>query len=128
MNDTTIDTLIERLESHIEFYHKSLSMTVKFIALPGNIQDYHYAAEALRTLTIERDEQNRLYKGALRNVQVGVAHAANLNAQLESYQEKAQALHRYLGDKNVDGIEAVITEFSLMAENKRAIDDTNRTS
>ncbi len=114
MTDTTIDTsaLIDRL---LETYKGGNTENTQ--AWQGRIWlAKQEAAEALRTLTIERDEQNRLYKGALRNVQVGVAHAANLNAQLESYQEKARALHRYLGDKNVDGIEAVITEFSLMAE------------
>jgi len=39
-----------------------------------------------------------------------------LQAENARYQEKAIALHKYLRDKNLDGIEAVITEFSLMAE------------
>ena len=39
-----------------------------------------------------------------------------LSDENERYQEKAIALHKYLRDKNIAGIEAVITEFSLMAE------------
>ena len=46
------------------------------------------------------------------------AHYQALTDQLENYREKAIALNRYLRDKNFKAIEAVIVEFSLLAEKK----------
>lgn len=42
----------------------------------------------IEALTAERDENKRLYMTSLRNVQVGVAHAANLAEQNERLKEK----------------------------------------
>jgi len=56
---------------------------------------------------------------------LAIKMAVALEADLQRYQEKADAIHKYLSAKNNSALLAVITELSLDAERRAAQEKVN---